>query len=176
MNNTNNKIILIGFMGAGKSSVLNPLAQKLALKSIEIDNIIKQSSGRKTTTEIFEKEGELKFRELEIEAARSLQKEDDCVIATGGGVIENKIILDYLRTKGVVVYLRTTFEEIERRIRLLGVSLGDRPLFKDGKKAEELYDLREPLYASYSDITINTDGKSIDQVVNEIQNELQLIH
>lgn len=168
MKKTTDKIILVGFMGAGKSSVLSPLANKLDLKSIEMDSILLQNSGRSSIEEIFLNDGELRFRELEIETARILKNESGCVIATGGGVIQNKIILDYLRTNGIVVYLNTSFAEIQKRLS----NIGDRPLFRDNVQAEKLYNLRAPLYESYCDIVVTTDGKNIEQISEEINQKL----
>lgn len=158
-------IVLIGFMGSGKSSIHKPLAQKLGLRPIEIDDLILKKSNRKSVEEIFEKDGEQVFRELEIETAKDLKNQVDCVIATGGGVVQNKIILDYLKTNGTIVYLKTSFPEAEKRLAREGKT---RPLFKNTKAAQKLYKLREPLYNAYSDIEVQTDGKNIEEITVEI--------
>lgn len=174
----NMKIILIGFMGAGKSFFAKRLANRLGLENIKMDELVLKKSGRKTVKEIFEKDGEMKFREFEIEVARELQGKDDVVIDTGGGVVQNKIILDYLRKDGIVVFLDSSLEIIKKR---LG---GDktRPLLKDKEKFRQLYESRMPLYQRYADVVVDTsrlisfsvDGKS-DKLKPETEELLENI-
>jgi shikimate kinase len=157
-------IILIGFMGAGKTSLAKILAQKLDFKNVDMDKIIIERSGRKSDVEIFEKDGELAFREFEILVANEVKDEQNYVISTGGGIVMNKINIDYLKKNGVVVFLKNTFETSEKRIS----KHNPPPLFRDLKKAKELYDLRFPLYNYYADIIIETDNKPLDIISEEI--------
>lgn len=160
------KIIFIGFMGAGKSFFSKRLAERLGLERIETDELAIKKSGRDSIKEIFEKDGETRFRELEIEIAKELQEKDKVVIDTGGGVVLNKIILDYLRKNGVVIFLNSSLEIIEKRFKDDEI----RPLWQDKEKFRQLYKLRLPLYQQYADVEINTswplffsaDGKSHD--------------
>lgn len=160
------KIILIGFMGSGKSTVAEKLADMLDIKNIEMDNLVLTKSKRKSINEIFKKDGEECFRKLEAEIASDLSKRDDVIIASGGGVGVNKELLDILG--GVSLYLKTDFSEIEKRLE------GDknRPLFKDIKEAKKLYEERKSLYEKNADHVIETDGKDIDDVTQEIIKKL----
>ena len=103
------KLILIGFMGSGKSSVGRTLAKKLQLELVELDRLVLKSSGRKSIKEIFERDGETRFRELEIAQAKKLKNKNQAVIATGGGVVLNRIILDWLRPGSQVIWLKAGF-------------------------------------------------------------------
>ncbi|HSW96738.1 MAG TPA: shikimate kinase [Candidatus Saccharimonadales bacterium] len=165
------KIVLIGFMGSGKTEVGKTLAKKLAKTYREMDLLLLKKSEEESINDIFEKSGEIRFRELEIEVAKDLQDEIDTIIATGGGVVMNKIIIDYLRqNNGILIYLRTSFDHICERLQ------GDmtRPLFKDKVKAKELYSFREPLYKHYADIIIDTENKTVDSIVDELADTLKL--
>lgn len=157
------KIILIGFMGAGKTTIAKLLAQKLNIEFIDMDDLVIQKSGRSSGKEIFEKDGELFFRELEIEVARDLQQKQNVVLSTGGGVVMNKIILDYLGQDGIIIFLKTSYEETKKR-----VVESDRPLFQDVISAKKLYDFRLPLYEHYANAIVETDNKTKDAVVDEI--------
>jgi len=158
------KIILIGFMGTGKSIVAPLLATKLGLRVIEMDDLIVKKSGGKSIKEIFEEGGEVTFRELEIAVGKDLQDEANAVISTGGGVVMNRLILDYLANDAVVVELSASFDTILKRIS----PAIPRPLFKDKGQAKALYELRKPLYGKYATVHVTTDDKSIEQVVDEI--------
>lgn len=162
------KIILIGFMGAGKTAISKLLAAKLHLQRREMDDLITEKSGRKSNWEIFDKDGELVFRELEIAVAKDLRSEQNIVISTGGGVILNKINIDYLRKDGIIIFLKNAFETSEKRL-----PEGKRPpLFRDIRQAKKLYDFRQPLYNFYADIVIETDTKTPEEVVEEIISKL----
>ncbi len=164
------KIILIGFMGAGKSMLAPLLAEALGLRHVDTDQEIMALSGRDSINEIFEQDGELKFRELELAVAQSLQHQRNIVVSTGGGVVMNKLAMDYLKQNAVTIYLDT---ELETTLVRLGLD-SSRPLLRDKQKTAELYALRTPLYAHYSDITISTDGKTKNQLLNETLNTLNM--
>lgn len=152
-------------MGSGKSTIGKLVAKKLGLQFVEMDDKLVEKSGEKSVNEIFGKHGEVHFRALEIATAKNLENQENVVIATGGGVILNKIILDYLKQgNGKIVYLQTQFNTIEHRLE------GDttRPLFQDKAKAKNLYAFRESLYKQYADIIITTDNKTKDEVTEEI--------
>ncbi len=162
-------IILIGFMGAGKSSIAKKISEKTGDVLIEMDDMIVERSGRKNVAEIFDKDGELRFREMEIEVAKEISTKDNVVVATGGGVIINKIILDYLRKNGKVVFLQTRFTEILARVG----GVDGRPIFQDKKKAKILFDFREVLYKEYSDLSVATDNRSLDEVCESVLSMLK---
>lgn len=162
-------IILIGFMGSGKSSVASLLSKKLKMEIFEMDKLILKKSKRKSINDIFKKDGEIKFRELEIRTAKKLSTEDGVIVSSGGGVVMNKIIIDYLRQNGVIIYLNASLVTIHTR--LAGVE--DRPLFKNKKTSQKLYELRKPLYEDYSDVAINVNGKTVERISTDIISKLK---
>lgn len=164
------KIVLIGFMGAGKTTVAKIIAKKLKLEMIDMDSIALKRSGRKNINEIFEKDGEAKFREIELEVAEDISGTDDAIISTGGGVVMNPLIMDYLKVNGFTVYLSSSFDKIRERVSLKKVRP---PLFQNIKSAKKLFDLRSPLYEKYADINIETDNKDIYDVAKEIIGRLK---
>ena len=158
------KIILIGFMGSGKSSVARVLSEKLKLQLIELDDLVLQKSGRTSINEIFEKDGEPAFRNLEKEVSLSLQNRKNAVISPGGGVVQNKLIMQSLKNNGTIIYLETPFEVIEKRFASKSVP----PLFKDKVSAAKLYETRKKLYEEFADSVISTENKSIEEIAEEI--------
>jgi len=161
------KIVLIGFMGAGKTTLAKLLAKEISQEYIDMDELLVKKSGRSSIEEIFQKDGEIHFRELEISLAKELQNRDKVIISAGGGIVMNKIILDYLKQNSTVIFLKNSFETSQKRI-----NNNSRPLFKDKKKAQALYELRLPLYTHYADTSIETDNKTKQRVVSEIMNSL----
>jgi shikimate kinase len=162
------KIILIGFMGSGKTTVAKELSKRLGIGRIEMDAEVVRLSGRKDVNEIFEKDGEIKFRELEIEFAKSIRDLKEGIISTGGGVVQNKIILDILRENAEVIYLQLSFEKITKIL----ANDETRPLFKDREKAKKLFELRRPLYEAYADVIIDREHKYANQLADEIIKKL----
>ena len=165
------KLVLIGFMGTGKTTVAPVLAEKLGLEIVEMDDLIVRKAGGKSIAEIFEAGGETSFRELETAVAKDLQHYENAVISTGGGVVMNQATMDHLVAGGVVIELAAPFETILQRIS----SNMPRPLFGDASQAKALYELRKPLYSKYAAIRVATDGKSIEEVVREVMQEVQKI-
>jgi len=161
-------IILIGFMGSGKSSVASELAKKMQLAQLETDKLVLSFSKRKSISEIFSLDGEIQFRELELIAAKKLSKKKNSIISTGGGMVINKLCIDHLKKNGTVVFLQTTFDVIVKRLE------GDttRPLFINKDKAKKLFLFRENLYKEYADITVNTNLLSVGQITNLIFSKL----
>jgi len=161
-------IILIGFMGSGKTSVAVKLAKKIKCNPYETDVLVLARSGRKSIKEIFSHDGEIRFREMEVEVAKELSKKNNAVISTGGGMVMNKLCIDYLKQNGTVIYLYATFEEIEKHLE------GDttRPLFTDIAAAKKLFHFRKKLYKQYADIAIITNGMSIEEIVNSIAKKI----
>jgi len=159
------KIILIGFMGSGKSTIARLLGKRLNLPILDTDNLVEKKAGI-ITPEIFEKYGEMRYRELEIEVAKDLRGLTNGVIATGGGIILNKIILEYLQSNGgTVVFLRTQFNEVVKRV---SNNSRTRPLFQNKDKARKLFDFRLPMYEFYANVIIDTDHRSIEDIVKKI--------
>lgn len=157
------KIILIGFMGSGKTTVANILAKKLSLEAIEMDNLIIKKTG-KSINRIFNEDGEKRFRELETQISKSFLHKNNCVISSGGGIVINKINIDFLKNNGKIIFLKTSFQEIEKRLK----NTKDRPLFKDKKSVKKLFNFRQKLYEECADLIVNTDGKSVEKISYEI--------
>ncbi len=160
-------IALVGFMGTGKTAVGKLLAQKLGKEFVEMDVLIEQKAG-KTIPGIFHQDGEIAFRELEIEATKEVSQRKNVVVACGGGVVLNKISIDRLKKESVVVYLKASSEVILRRT---SSDTDERPLLKTADKAttvRELLKFRQPFYDRAADITIDTSKLDIDSVVERI--------
>jgi shikimate kinase len=162
------KIVLIGFMATGKSSVAPKLAARLGVESVEMDDLIVEKAG-KSIKDIFATDGESAFRELEEQVAQDLQAREDVVISTGGGVVTNQQTMQYLAQQGLVVELSGSFETILKRID----PAMPRPLFKDTAEAKALYEQRRPLYSKYATIRVATDNQSVEAVVEAVAHELK---
>jgi shikimate kinase len=160
-------IALIGFMGTGKTVVGKSLAEKLGKEFIELDALIERKEGR-TISEIFQQDGELGFRELEIEVTKEVSEKKNVVIACGGGIVLNKINIDWFKKESYIVYLTASPAVILRR------TSGDkniRPLLKTADRTatiSELLKFRRPFYERAAEITINTSKLGVDAVVERI--------
>lgn len=165
------KIVLIGFMGSGKSTVAPLLARHLGLEAVEMDDLIMERAGGQSIAEIFASGGESRFRELEAAVSHELRDRKDMVISTGGGVVINDDLMDSL-TKGAaaIIHLDTVFDKALERV---GADIVERPLFADAKKARDLYELRRPLYDKYATIRIDMDSQSLDEAVRTIIGKLK---
>jgi shikimate kinase len=159
------KIILIGFMGSGKSSVAKKLNQLLNWPVIEMDELSLKKTGNKDMHEMFAKEGEILLRQTEISLAQEYASIDNHIVSTGAGVVINKIVLDYLKKQGdKIFHLNANFNTLSLRLQ----NDTSRPLFKNAKEAETLYHFRQPLYLKYADQVVDVDTKSLDEVAQEI--------
>ena len=165
-------IALIGFMATGKTAVGKALAARLDREFIELDAVIEKKAG-KTIPEIFQQDGEIVFRELEIDVAREIAVKKNAVIACGGGLVLNKINIDRLRKECIIVCLTASPAVILKR------TLGDaskRPLLTVSDRAgqiKELLRFRRPFYRRAADITVNTSKLNIDSVVKKIIESLK---
>ena len=158
------RIVLIGFMGSGKSSLASLLAEALDYDCFEMDDHIRSSAGVENIQHIFDQYGEAHFRQLESEAADAAAALDNVVVSTGGGVIGRKDNMRALKSgEARVIYLQTSFAEAKRRLAQLAED-EDRPLFSEEAEAERLLAERDPLYKQSADLTLNTDEKSLPQV------------
>jgi shikimate kinase len=159
-------IVLIGFMGSGKSSVAKHLSELLSFTWVEMDDLVYQKTGTHTMHEVFAKGGELLLRETEIAIAKEYASKNNLVVSTGGGVVLNKIILDYFRGHGAkIFFLHASFEHCAGRLH----QDTTRPLFKDLSEAKALYDFRLPLYLKYADATFEVDSLSSLVIAQKIQ-------
>lgn len=156
-------IILIGMPGSGKTTIGTELAEKIGYGYIDSDSVIVAREGKRLP-EIIAEKGREAFLDIEAKVNSELCA-DRCVIATGGSVIYRAYAMEKLKTLGTLVYLKLSFEEIERRLgdlKARGVAL------KDGFTLKDLYEERRPLYEKYADIVVALDGKTILQSVDAV--------
>ena len=169
---TKTNIALIGYMGTGKTAVGQALAKKLGMKFIGLDSLIEEQVGKKIP-EIFRADGEIAFRELEIEATRQSAGEKRCVIACGGGIVLNQINIDRLREGARIVCLTASPATILKRV---SAEKGQRPLLAVDDQLKTIVDMlkfRKPLYERSADITISTTRLGVNGVVERIIDELK---
>jgi shikimate kinase len=160
-------IALIGFMGTGKTAVGKRLAAKLGKEFIELDALIEKKAGE-SIPEIFRRGGEIRFRELEIEATRGVAAKKNVVIACGGGIVLNKINVDRLKQECVIVCLTASPAVILKRT---SGDKDERPLLAVADRAQQIKELlkfRQPYYARSAEITINTSKMSINTAADKI--------
>lgn len=158
------KVYLIGFMGSGKSLVGSRLAAILNVTYVDTDKMVEKNLKQSIPT-IFAQEGEAVFRSYESAALESVP-DQSCVVSTGGGIVKSKQNIDYMRQTGFIVYLATSFDVIDDRLK----SDVSRPLWNENKaKQKQLYKTREGLYLSCGQLTVQTDHKSADAVALEIK-------
>ena len=157
-------VILVGFMGAGKSSVGRILARRLGRCFVETDEMITAAAGR-PIPEIFAEKGEAHFRALEEEVVRLLALKQGDVIATGGGLPCAPGRLEALRSMGTVVWLGGDFATLYERALLAG----DRPMLRGRtrEQVEALHEARRAFYAQ-ADLTVETTGLNTDQVAARV--------
>jgi shikimate kinase len=159
-------------MGTGKTAVGQVLSKRLSRQLIEVDEAIEKIAG-KTIPDIFQDDGEIHFRELEIEAIRQAAKGEKQVIACGGGAVLNTINIDRLRATGVIINLIADPEIILKRT---ARENGSRPLLNVEQPLERIKELkkfRKPFYDRAADITINTSKLSIDITADKIIDRLK---
>ncbi len=162
-------IVLLGFMGAGKSTVAAVLAEKLHISSVELDEEILALSERPTISAIFSLDGEDAFRRLETQACQTWGLVSPVIVSTGGGVVERSENLDALRQRDALfVFLHTSFSTLQERLE------GDstRPLFQDVEAAKALFQKRLPRYMNAADCIVDTDGKTPEAVASIVLDEV----
>lgn len=152
-------IVLVGMMGAGKSSVGRRLAGRLGVQFVDADTEIESAAGM-TIPEIFARHGEPYFRAGEARVIARLLENGPQVLATGGGAVMNQQTRDLIRVKGISVWLKADVDVLMKRTK----RRNDRPL---AEKIMELLPLREPVYAQ-SDIIVQSRDEPHDIVVDEI--------
>ncbi len=160
-------IALIGFMGTGKTAVGKVLVERLDKEFVELDSSIEHKAG-KTIPEIFNQDGEVAFRELEIEVTREVAERKNTVIACGGGVVLKEINIERLRKGCVIVYLTASPGVILKRTLS---NENERPLLEVSNKAQRIQELlrfRKPFYERAADIKIDTSKLDISSAVEQI--------
>ncbi|MFC1961805.1 shikimate kinase [Chloroflexota bacterium] len=165
-------VALIGFMGTGKTTVGEIIAGKLHKEFVELDTSIEQKAGR-AIPEIFQKDGEIVFRALEIEATKEVVRKENTIIACGGGIVLNQINVDRLKQESIIIYLTATPKVILKRT---SAQPEKRPLLHTISKPSQVsrfLQFRHPFYERAADITIDTSELSINEVAERVITELQ---
>jgi shikimate kinase len=164
-------IALIGFMGAGKTSVGRLVAEQLHFDYLDTDELIQSSTGR-SITEIFKTDGEPAFRALEQQVVTELAGHKRTVICAGGGLPTNPQNLSSLKTHALIVCLWATPEKIWERVK----HQTHRPLLLGADpqlKIRELLTAREPFYKQ-ADVLIHTDIRSVREVAQQVVHQFRL--
>ena len=164
-----NNIVLIGFMGCGKSTIGKKLAEASGLTFQDTDAVI-EATYKKSISKMFEEDGEEYFRNAETELLKKLSAEaEGLVLATGGGMPMREENAALLREIGTVVFLDTKLETILERLQ----NDTGRPL-ADGedreKKLRPLYEKRLPVYRAAAEYILTTEEKSFETMIEEIKN------
>lgn len=168
------KVILIGYRATGKSTVGKLLSKKLKIPFVDTDQLIEDTAGM-PIKEIIAIKGWEKFREKETAAIASLHNMTLGVVASGGGAIISGVNRELLRNMGTLVYLKTPLDDIVERLKRDAQTEQIRPQFTSGNLvAETIAALKEriPIYETAADFTVDTDGKSIVRVSDEIYQHL----
>jgi len=169
--NAAKSIVLIGMMGAGKSSVGRVLEKRTGLNRLDTDDAVATEFGM-SIAEIFETYGEERFRDAETETLRNLSSTRAMIIVTGGGIVIRSENIGLLKELGTVVWLKgdeaILFERASRR--------NTRPLLQNQnprKIYSELFHKRDPLYKAAADFEVDTSNLDHDQAAEKILNKLE---
>ena len=163
-------VVLIGMPGAGKSTIGVILAKMLGKDFIDADLVIQKEEGR-LLREIIEQEGPDGFLEVENRVNAGLTPER-AVIATGGSVVYGKKAMEHLSEIGVVVYLRLSYESVNRRLRDIR---GRGVVLRDGQTLKDLYEERVSLYEKYAEVTVEEDGLTVEETLEKTLQALKML-
>lgn len=164
-------IILVGFMGCGKTTIGKNLSRLTGYKFIDMDYEIEKRAGMKISR-IFEMYGEAEFRRMETGLCGELSAAGGCIIATGGGVVKSEANIQLLKKNGRVLYIKAAPEHIYNNIK----DDRTRPLLNVEDKMlriRELMDERKPLYEQRSDITFEVTGLNSREAAKMIKGILE---
>lgn len=164
--NKKHNIVLIGFMGTGKSTVSDYLSNKFAMEIVEMDQVI-ATREQMSIPDIFAAHGEEYFRDLETRLLVELQSQKNTVISCGGGVALRERNVAEMKKNGCVVLLTASPKTVYERVK----DSDDRPVLsgrKNIKGISELMEQRREKYEAAADIVINTDNKTARQVCEEL--------
>jgi shikimate kinase len=159
-------VYLVGMPGSGKSTVGPELARRLDVPFVELDAEIERAAGE-TVTEIFRREGEARFRELEAAALADVATRDPSVVSCGGGVVLEPANRIRLRATGEVVFLSVPLDVLRGRVR----PAAERPLIHAEGDLERLSREREPLYREFAAHVVDASGP-VPDVAAAIEKEL----
>ena len=161
------KIYLVGFMCAGKSTVARALAQRLGWSVEDLDELIETREGR-TIAEIFAADGEAEFRNMERRLLQELRPRRDVVVATGGGTFVDSANRALIAGDGASVWLDVSFETVVERL----PSDGTRPLASDRTTMQALWRARRPAYG-LAQLQLPVEGSAVDDLVVNIVSWLE---
>ncbi|WP_455198474.1 shikimate kinase AroK [Kaarinaea lacus] len=159
-------IILVGPMGAGKTTIGKQLAQQLGREFYDSDRVIEEHTGADIPL-IFELEGEEGFRKREKNMLLELTQKENIVLATGGGAVLDPVNRKQLKKSGFIIYLNAPLSQLITRTS----KDKSRPLLQTddpGKKLQEIMEVRDPLYREVADAIIETDGSPVRNVVKKL--------
>lgn len=163
-------ILLIGFMGAGKTTVSKGLSKMTDMKEIDMDAYIVKKEGM-DITEIFDKFGEEYFRKKETECLIEIMRENNCIVSCGGGVVVKDENVEHMKNGGKIVLLTATPETTLERVK----NSTDRPILNGNMNVEfiaKLMEKRKERYLAVADIIVETDNKDVKEICKEILERL----
>ncbi|MDO5382984.1 MAG: shikimate kinase [Eubacteriales bacterium] len=167
MNNKNGNIVLIGFMGCGKTTFGKWISEHYNMDFVDTDEYI-EGKYKRLIRDIFSEDGEETFRDMETEAVKELGETlENTVVSVGGGLPLRKINQELLKKTGIVVYLETSKEELVRRLK----NDDTRPLLQGcdlQERIDSLMKQREDIYKSAADMILPTDGLSFEEMYRTI--------
>lgn len=152
-------IFFVGFLGAGKSTLARNLGQMFNRRYVDTDRLVERRRGL-TVAQIFEQDGEERFRELETGELEGLRGERSLLVSCGGGVVETPRNIDLIHEMGFCVYLDGDLDDSLRQMRRSDT----RPDFESPEHAAELLEHRRPLYEQAADLTVDIRGRSFTEV------------
>lgn len=158
-----NKITLIGMPWAGKTTTAMALAQKLDYQFLDLDQEVEKIEG-KNLIEVMNSKGAEYFRNLGFEFLQKLSPEDKVVVSPAGSVIYHDQSMEWIKNNSVAVFLDTPFEIIEQRSKLMAKAVAD----LQAKGLKPLWDQRRPMYLKHAQVVVNTEDRTIEQVVDDI--------
>lgn len=160
-------VILCGMMGSGKTTIGVKIAEKTGRRWYDTDGVIVDRYGK--ISDIFEYYGEEYFRKIETEVVKELSVQNDLIISTGGGLVLKEENTELLKKNGKIVFLRAKKETLAGRLKVDGT----RPLLQAKtesilERLDKLLQERSPIYERVADFTVDVDGKTPNEIAEEI--------
>ena len=164
MNKLKKNLVLTGMMGSGKTTIGKSLSQRLEMGFADVDAIIEKKVGL-SISEIFQKQGEKAFRDVEEIESKKILKKTNLIIALGGGAFINENIRNETKKNSVSVWLDLDVKILYKRVK----ESKKRPLLKNSSEEEliKIYNLRKKIY-SLADFKVQCGSKNKEQIINEV--------